>query len=138
MSDLVRLSFTIEESLWQRMESMREAAGYSNRSEYIRDLVRSRIVDETWNANKEAIGTITLVYNHEKRQLSEKLTSMQHEHHHAVLATTHVHLDRHLCAEMIMVQGKAGLIRTMAEAMRKQKGILHVSLSMSSTGHELS
>lgn len=137
MSELVRLSFTIEEPLWQRMETMREAAGYSNRSEYIRDLVRSQIVDETWSSNKEAIGTITLVYNHEKRQLSEKLTSMQHEHHHAVLATTHVHLDRHLCAEMIMVQGKASLIRNMAEAMRKQKGILHVALSMSSTGHEL-
>ncbi len=137
MPDLVRLSFTIEEPLWQRMESMREAAGYNNRSEYIRDLVRSRIVDETWDTDNDAIGTITLVYNHEKRQLSEKLTSMQHEHHHAVLATTHVHLDRHLCAEMIMVHGRPSLIRDMAEAMRKQKGILHVALSMSSTGHEL-
>lgn len=137
MADLVRLSFTIEESLCERMESMREAAGYSNRSEYIRDLVRSRIVDETWSADKVAIGTITLVYHHERRQLSEKLTSMQHEHHHAVLATTHVHLDRHLCAEMIMVKGKASLIRDMAESMRKQKGILHVALSMSATGHEL-
>jgi CopG family transcriptional regulator, nickel-responsive regulator len=137
MPELVRLSFTIEKPLWERMEMMRQAAGYSNRSEFIRDLVRSRLVDETWDKDEEAVGTITMVYNHEQRQLSDKLTSMQHEHHHAVLATTHVHMDRHLCAEMVMVKGRPSLIRDMAEAMRKQKGILHVALSMSSTGHEL-
>ena len=137
MSDLVRLSFTIEESLYNRMENSLEAAGYRNRSEFIRDLIRGRLVQEEWRENEEAVGTITIVYNHEVRQLSNKLTTLQHAHHHAILATTHVHLDHHLCAEMIMAKGRPRLIEELADDLRKQKGVLHASVSMSSTGRRL-
>ena len=104
MSSLVRLSFSIEEKLLKKMERLLKKSRFTNRSEYIRDLIRARIVEAEWKRDGEAIGTITLVYNHEQRQLSDKLTSIQHKHHHAVLATTHVHLDNHMCAEMIMVK----------------------------------
>jgi CopG family nickel-responsive transcriptional regulator len=137
VSDLVRLSFTIEESLSETMHGMAEARGYTNRSEFIRDLIRERIVAESWQADQEVIGTITLVYNHEKRMLSHKLTALQHQHHHAVLATTHVHMDRHVCAEMIMTKGKARIIQEMADEFRREKGVLHVAVAMSATGEEL-
>jgi CopG family nickel-responsive transcriptional regulator len=137
MSNLVRLSFSIEEKLLKRMERLLRKSRFTNRSEYIRDLIRARIVETEWKGDGEAIGTITLVYNHEQRQLSEKLTSIQHKHHHAVLATTHVHLDNHMCAEMIMVKGRAHNIREIADEIGKQKGVLHSSLSMSSTGKQL-
>lgn len=137
MSDLVRLSFTIEDSLSEAMHRMAEARGYTNRSEFIRDLIRERIVAESWQADQEVIGTITLVYNHEKRMLSHKLTALQHQHHHAVLATTHVHMDRHVCAEMIMARGKARIIQEMADEFRREKGVLHVAVAMSATGEEL-
>ena len=131
MSDLVRLSFSIEDKLLKKMERLLKKSQFTNRSEYIRDLIRARIVETEWDRDGEAIGTITLVYNHEQRQLSDKLTSIQHKHHHAVMATTHVHLD------MIMVKGKAHTIREIADAIGKQKGVLHSSLSMSSTGKQL-
>jgi CopG family nickel-responsive transcriptional regulator len=83
------------------------------------------------------VGTITLVYDHHKRQLSEQLTRLQHRHHHLVLAATHVHLDHDLCVESILVKGPADDVRTMADLLRKQKGVLHAALSMSSTGHDL-
>ncbi len=137
MSDLVRLSFSIEDKLLRKMELLLKKSQSTNRSEYIRDLIRARIVETEWDRDGEAIGTITLVYNHEQRQLSDKLTSIQHKHHHAVMATTHVHLDNHMCAEMIMVKGKAHIIREIADAIGKQKGVLHSSLSMSSTGKQL-
>ena len=137
MSDLVRLSFSIEDKLLKKMERLLKKSQFTNRSEYIRDLIRARIVETEWDRDGEAIGTITLVYNHEQRQLSDKLTSIQHKHHHAVMATTHVHLDNHMCAEMIMVKGKAHTIREIADAIGKQKGVLHSTLSMSSTGKQL-
>ncbi len=110
---------------------------WRNRSEFIRDLIRKRIVEDEWKQDEEAIGTITLLYNHETRLLSAKLTSLQHHHHELVLATTHVHLDRVLCAEMIMVKGKASHIEEMTELLRQQKGVLHAALSMSTTGKHL-
>ena len=137
MADLERLSFTIEKNLASKLEKLMRAGKFRNRSEYIRDLIRSRLVEDQWEKDEEALGTITLIYNHHMRQLSDKLTDIQHHHHDAVLATTHVHLDHHLCAEMIMVRGKAHLIREMAEAIGQQKGVLHASLSMSSTGKHL-
>ena len=137
MADLERVSFTIEKSLLGRLMRLMRKTKYRNRSEFIRDLVRSRLVEKEWQANEEALGTITLVYNHEQRELAQKLTATQHHHHDEVLATTHVHLNKHTCAEMIMVKGRANVIEHIAEELRKQKGVLHVSVSISSTGKRL-
>lgn len=137
MTDLARLSFTIENDLLKRLAALMRSAGYRNRSEFIRDLIRARLVEEEWKKDQEALGTITLLYNHEVRRLSAKLTSLQHHHHDAVLATTHVHLDKRLCAEMIMVKGRPRAIEEMAELLRQQKGVLHAAVSMSSTGKRL-
>lgn len=137
MSELVRVSFSIEQPLYERLEQLVQDSGYSNRSEYIRDLVRNRLVERQWAHDAEVVGTITLIYDHESRQLSRKLTHLQHHHHRQVMATTHVHLNERLCAEMILVRGHAGEIRELADALGQQKGVFHASLSISSTGEDL-
>lgn len=137
MSELERLSFTIEKPLLSKMERLMRVSRFKNRSEFIRDLIRSRLVETEWERDGEALGTITLLYDHHTRQLGDKLTDIQHAHHHEVLATTHVHLDHHICAEMIMVKGRAKIIRELHDQMAQQKGVLHSALSMSSTGKKL-
>ena len=137
MSDLVRLSLSIEQSLLERLEAVMHAHGYANRSEFVRDLVRDRLVEESWADDAEALGTVTLIYDHHQHQLAERLMDLQHHHHGAVLATTHIHLDERLCAEMIMVRGRASELRELASELQKQKGVLHAALSMSATGGEL-
>lgn len=138
MSNLARLSFSIEQPLLERLERLLQDSRYQNRSEFIRDMIRQQLVDQEWERNELALGTVTILYDHHVRQLSEKLTDLQHDHHEAILATTHVHLTHHLCAEMIMVKGRADLIRDLANRLRQQKGVLHATLSMSSTGERLS
>ena len=137
MSDLVRVSLAIERSLLKRLEKMLAAGGYTNRSEFIRDMIRQRLVEQEWQGDREAVGTITLVYDHHARLLSEKLTDLQHEHHGTILATMHVHLDEHTCVETVLARGPASRIREIADRIRRQKGVLHAALSMSSTGKEL-
>ncbi len=131
------MRFTIEKPLLKKMERLIRTEKYKNRSEFIRDMVRDKLVHEEWEKDEEALGTITLVYDHETRALGDKLTDLQHHHHEEVLATTHVHLDHHLCAEMIMMKGRARTIREMADRIGQQKGVLHSTLSMSSTGKAL-
>ncbi|GJM27341.1 MAG: putative nickel-responsive regulator [Phycisphaerae bacterium] len=139
MSELVRLSFSIDQQLNDKLSALLERTGYENRSEFIRDLVRDRLVQSEWEEDDvDALGTIMLVYNHEIRHLSDKLTELQHQHHHAILATTHLHVDRHNCAEMIMVRGKPRIIREIADGLRQQKGVLHADLLMSALGEHLS
>jgi CopG family nickel-responsive transcriptional regulator len=100
-------------------------------------MIRNQLVEREWRQNRETLGTITVVYNHNARLLNKKLTDVQHKHHTDVLAATHVHLDEDLCGEMIMVRGPAKRITEIANLIRQQKGVLHSSLSMSGTGKSL-
>jgi CopG family nickel-responsive transcriptional regulator len=137
MPNLVRLSLSLEEPLLERLEKMIRASRYTNRSEFIRDMIRKRLVEQEWEKDQEVVGTINLLYDHHARQLMGKLTKLQHRRHATILATTHVHLDRRLCAEMILAKGSASDIREIADLLRQQKGVLHAALSMSSTGRRL-
>ena len=136
MSDLVRLSFSIEKTLHDKLENLLRDSGYENRSEFIRDLIRDQLVRLEWDRDQQVVGTITLIYDHHRRMLSEKLTSLQHHHHEAILASTHVHLDPHMCAEVVIVRGRAGEVKHIADELRQQKGVLHAGLSIGSTGEQ--
>lgn len=138
MSGVVRLSFSIEKPLLDRLEKLIAEGRYGNRSEFIRDMIRDRLVEREWQRNEEAVGTITLVYNHHTRGLSDRLTHIQHHFHPVILASTHIHLDSELCAEIVVVKGVAHRIETLANELRKEKGVLHATLSVSSTGKHLS
>lgn len=137
MSEVVRLSLSIEQPLYEQMEELVRRSGYKNRSEFVRDLVRQKLVQVQWEKDEEVLGTITLIYDHHRHQLTEKLTKLQHRHHAHVLVSTHVHLSHDLCAETVLVRGRASLVRQLAEAMHQQKGVLHADLSMASTGIDL-
>ena len=137
MSGVARLSFSIERPLLDRLERLVREGAYANRSEFIRDMIRDRLVEREWKHNEEGVGTITLIYNHHRRGLTERLTHAQHHHHHVILASTHVHLDEELCAEVIVVKGRALDIKKLADLLHQQKGVLHAALSVSSTGKKL-
>ena len=137
MSELIRMSFSIEEPLYNQLEKLVKEAKYTNRSEFVRDMIRDHLVERQWKQDGECLGTVTLVYNHNLRQLGEKLTKVQHHHHRHILATTHVHLDEELCAEVVIIKGKAHDIQHVADELRQQKGVLHATVSMSTTGKRL-
>ena len=137
MPKVSRLTFSIEQPLYEKLEELVRQHRYTNRSEYVRDMIREQLVGREWKEDEEVLATVTLVYNHHLRRLGEKLTDVQHHHHKHVLAVTHVHLDRNLCAEAIIVRGRAGEIRHLADELRQQKGVLHAALSMSTTGKEM-
>lgn len=137
MSELVRLSFSIDKSLNDKLEDLVRQSGYDNRSEFLRDLIRTRLVGREWDEGQRVVGTITLVYDHHRRELSKRLTHLQHQHHEAILASTHVHLDPHLCAEVIIVKDRAGQVKHIADELRRQKGVLHAELSVATTGESL-
>lgn len=137
MADLTRLSFSIEKALLERLQKLLKASKYANRSEFIRDMIRQQLVGQQWQDDRETLGTITLLYNHHLHKLSEKLTDLQHHHHQSILVSTHVHLDKHLCAEVLLVKGRATRIKQLTDLLRQQKGVLHAALSISSTGKSL-
>ena len=138
MGKVVRFGVSVEGELLKKFDRLIDNTGYSNRSEAIRDLIRERLVRKEWeDKDKETVGILGLVYDHEKRELTENLTRIQHEHLHATIASTHIHLDHHNCLEVIILKGKSGFIRKIADQLLSTKSVKHGELIMTSTGTDV-
>jgi CopG family nickel-responsive transcriptional regulator len=134
MSELERVSLAIDKELIERFDALVARDGKANRSEAIRDLIRNRIIEEEVASGRaDVVGTVTIVYDHQKRELSERLVSTGHDHHEQVLASMHVHLDHSNCLEVVAVRGRAREVRHLAEHMIGMKGVKHGKLVLSST-----
>jgi CopG family nickel-responsive transcriptional regulator len=130
-SELCRIGVAIPKELLDEFDASIERRGYENRSEAFRDLIRAALIEEDLAKDQQlAVGTLTLVYDHHVRQLSERLTEMQHEHHQQVVSTLHVHLDHHNCLEVLVLRGKAGEIRSIADKLIAAKGVHHGKLTL--------
>ena len=140
MSDLTRFSVSMDDQLLQQFDTLVKAQGYTNRSEAFRDLVRNRLVEAEWEQGSDdtgIVGTITLIYDHHKRDLSDRLTEQQHQHHDLVISTMHVHLDHDHCLEVLAVKGSARDINALAGSLIGLKGVKHGKLVMTSSGINL-
>jgi len=134
---LKRFSISLEEQLLTIFDEHIKAHSYNNRSEAIRDLIRKAFVKEEWQADKPVMGVISLVYDHHQHKLQEKVTLVQHDFHHHIVSTTHVHMDHHNCLEVIVVRGKAKEVQDLADRLAALKGVRDANLAMSSTGKAL-
>jgi CopG family nickel-responsive transcriptional regulator len=135
VADVERVSLAIERDLIERFDQLLARSGHSNRSEAIRDLMRSRVVDEEWGAGRgESVATVTIVYDHTKRDLADRLLEVGHDHHRMILATMHVHLDDSHCLEVTALRGKPADLRHFADHLIGMKGVRHGKLVMSSAG----
>ncbi|HAD03996.1 MAG TPA: nickel-responsive transcriptional regulator NikR [Desulfuromonas sp.] len=138
MADLVRFGISIDERLLTRFDDLIAAKAYVNRSEAIRDLIRSALVEEQWSrGDEETVGTVTLVYDHHTRDLADKLTEQQHSHHDAIVSALHVHLDAHHCLEVVVVKGKGNDVKRLADELIGTKGVKHGKLVTTTTGKDL-
>jgi len=135
MSFLKRFGISIEESLLKRFDTLIANKGYDNRSEAIRDLIREKLVDDEWEHEEgEKIGTVTLVYNHHKRGISENLNDIQHHMHECIISTMHVHLDEDNCIELIALRGDAQKLIKLVNKLISLKGIRHGKFVITTSG----
>jgi CopG family nickel-responsive transcriptional regulator len=131
--EIERISLAIERPLLARFDRWLKRRGLSNRSEAVRDLVRARLVeDEDAQGDVEAVASLTLLYDHEQRELSDRLVAAGHHHQARVLSTMHVHLDERLCLEVLALRGEAAELRHFADHLLGLKGVKHGRLVISS------
>jgi len=133
MGELARIGVAIDADLLEKFDALNERRGYSNRSEAFRDLIRDALIqDKADRPDADVVGTLTLVYDHHVRMLQERLTQMQHEHHHEIISTLHVHLDHDHCLEVLVLRGKSARVRQIADRLIATKGVQHGRLTLTS------
>lgn len=135
---VARFSVSLPPALLNQLDQMSNEKGYKNRSLAIADMIRDRLVEHRQKlGNQEIAGTITLVYDHHRQHVQATLTDIQHDHHKVIISTVHVHLDHHNCLEVLVVRGKASLIKKIADELISANGVKHGKLTVTTTGHDL-
>lgn len=135
MSEVVRFGISADERLLEKFDALIADKGYVNRSEAVRDLIRNALVEEQWDVGEaEAVGTVTLVYDHHSTDLSDKLTEHQHSHHEEIVSSLHIHLDAHHCLEVVVLRGRAREIARLANELIGTRGVKHGKFVASTTG----
>jgi len=136
MGNLTRTGVSLEQDLLRKFDDVISKKGYQNRSEAIRDLIRERLITEDLDENKTVVGTLTFIYDHHRPNLTETLVAAQHRAGSNVLAATHVHLDHHNCLEVIMMRGRGGDLKKLADGILSLRGVKHGQLVVTTTGRE--
>ncbi|MEK6690954.1 MAG: nickel-responsive transcriptional regulator NikR [Nitrospirota bacterium] len=135
---LIRFGISLDATLLKDFDGLISKKGYVNRSEAIRDLIRDSLVREEWEeGNRETVGTITIVYSHNTRELVDVLTDLQHRFYTSIISSLHVHLDGHNCLEVLVIRGKGKDIKKIADRLIGTKGVKHGRLSLTTTGKDL-
>ena len=131
---ITRFGVSIKPELLDKFDKNSKKKGYNNRSEALRDIIRKSIIKEdTIAPNSEVMGTLTMIYDHHEGTLTNKLLDLQHEHHNEILSTTHIHMDHHNCLEVLVLKGKTGEIKKLADNIKALKGIKHGELVITKT-----
>jgi CopG family nickel-responsive transcriptional regulator len=128
-SDLVRFGVAVERPLLEAFDRHLARRGVENRSEALRDLIRAELARDAWDRGAEAIATISLIYDHHVRELTERLVEIQHEFGDRVISTTHVHLDHDLCLEVVLARGPANVLKVLADRLIGAKGVVSGEVS---------
>lgn len=132
MAETTRTALAIDKDLLEKFDRWMAAHGYGNRSQAVRDLIRSALIQEEWaDPDAQVVAALSLIYDH-SHALAQELTQMQHEDFHAILCSQHVHLGHERCLEVILLQGRAGQLRRLADSMIATRGVMAGHLTMMS------
>ena len=132
MSNLIRFGVSLEEDLLTAFDAWRERRESPSRSEAIRDLIRAALVEETTaQGEAQAVGTLSLVYDHHHSDLAQRLTELQHDVHDLIVTTLHIHLDHDNCLEVLVLRGRSAEISGLAQRILAVKGVKHGQLALS-------
>ena len=126
---LVRFGLAIEASLLEELDRVVADRGCT-RSELLRDLVRAEVTRDKIRSSINAVATLTIVYDHHVRELSEKLTEIQHQLGAQVHSTLHVHLNHSHCLEVIVMRGKSRRLIETANRIISTRGVIHGSVEV--------
>jgi CopG family nickel-responsive transcriptional regulator len=132
-----RFSLSISPDLAEGLDAFVERCGYPSRSQAVSDIIRERLTQNLAEAPETVIvGTITLLYDHHRRNLNASLTDVQHDYHALVRSVLHVHVDHYLCMEVLAVCGPSAQVREMADRLITTKGVQNGKLAVTSIACE--
>ena len=133
VSDVTVISVSVPEKLLERVENSIREQGFANRSEIVRQALRTFIMESRSlrELEGEIAASITIIYKRgaNKGQISE----IQHSFGDIISTFLHAHIEEDYCLEVIVVKGEADTIRKLVEAFRTNEQINQIKVSILKT-----
>jgi CopG family nickel-responsive transcriptional regulator len=129
VSEIVRFSVSLEADLLGQFDRYCAEGKFATRSEAIRQLLREKLTTAAWSADAaDVAASLTLVYDHHRARLTDRMIDIQHAHTDRVVSSMHVHLNHDLCMEVIVLRGPSGELQRLASELTGLKGIHQAQL----------
>ena len=127
---ITRIGVSLPKNLLEEFDSIISKRGYSSRSEAIRDAIRNYILEYKWMEREEGevVGVVNVLYNHNVRGINDAIIAVQHDFCEIITTTLHIHLNRDMCLEMILVRGDMKDIKQLVDRISSTRGVINVKL----------
>ena len=131
---LKRMSFSIEEELFDQLEGLLAQSGYENRSEFIRDMIRKQLTRKQCANSGKVIGTISILCNLKSAGIETKLIKTLDQATPKILGMSRFALGENLSTAMVCAEGIGMEIRELVNSIRRQKGVIQAEFVITSAG----
>jgi CopG family nickel-responsive transcriptional regulator len=127
---IVSISLTSE--LLEQLDGLMQKKGYSSRSEAIRDAVRGFLSEYELSRleSGKVTSTITVISEHERHDVDERLTRLRHEHDQIISGNMHIHLGKTYCLEIFITEGEVQDVLNFISSIRAMRGIQQVKYTI--------
>ena len=128
---IIRFGVSLEQEVLTALDNFKKDNRIRNRSQAINHLISNNLVEKKWQCNNIVAGSITLVFDHHKKDIINKLSEIKYKYQAVILSSLHFHLDNHKCMEIVATKGRAVILTELADTLIALKGIHHGKLTMS-------
>ncbi|MCS7179759.1 MAG: nickel-responsive transcriptional regulator NikR [bacterium] len=137
MEKLKRFGVSMNLELLRKFDDFIKKHKYKNRSEAIRDMIREKFVEEEWEKDRNVAGCIVIVYEHDVREIVDKIIDIQHKFSRNIISTQHIHMDKENCMEIVAVKGKVEKIEELYFYLKALKGVKYSAITKATTGKRI-
>jgi CopG family nickel-responsive transcriptional regulator len=128
---VVRFGVSFEKEVLEALDEYVLENRFSNRSQALRQLVNRHIVEKKWQCNNRVAGAVTLVYDHNRRDIANHLADIQMKYTREILSVQRFSLNEQYSMEVVALNGVSSRLTELAEQLISLKGIQHGKLTMS-------
>ena len=128
---VVRFGVSFEKAVLEALDEWVQENKFANRSQALRHLVNRHIVEKKWLCNNRVAGAVTLVYDHNKREIASHLAETQRDYRDEILSVQRFTLNDDYSMEVISLIGISSRLTELSDRLISEKGIQHGKLTMS-------
>ena len=127
------ISLSLPTELLEELDSALGAEKSANRSEVLRQALRSYLSEykKLEDLKGNIIATISVLYNKEEK--NEELFRLQHEFSDMITAYLHSHLTETSCLEVMVIKGSSSRLKELIDGLKANKPVKQIKFSVMTT-----